>query len=106
MDDQLARELKDAGFPQTDKRCSDCIKNGSSSCTVCEDVVDAVPTLSELIEACGGGFESMRRMFDGEVTLGWEAWSANLDVFRRMFHGEGATPEEAVARLWLALQKK
>jgi hypothetical protein len=63
------------------------------------------PTLSELIAECGDGFESVRRMFDGGRTLGWEAWSANLDLFNRMFHGEGPSPEEAVARLWLALNK-
>ena len=98
---KLAKELKDAGFPQKgdlmwekdidfpihhnyDKGCY-CPKcQGEDFCII--------PTLSELIDACGEKFRGLQKgMFD---------WLAE---------GEKAvesakTPEEAVAKLWLKLK--
>jgi hypothetical protein len=54
-----------------------------------------VPTLEELIEACGSGFELERLDLQTKPT----AWMAKTSFGR----GEGSTPLEAVARLWLAL---
>src|SRR3990167_4174878 len=64
------------------------------------------PSLSELIKACGDGFRMLERH---PVTGLWlthkshdiEVWS--MQVGKELKYG---TPEEAVARLWLALQRK
>lgn len=58
------------------------------------------PTLSELIEACGISFFDLRRYVD-KNSLVWAAsgiksWG-NYEI--------GSTPEEAVANLWLELNK-
>jgi hypothetical protein len=54
-----------------------------------------VPTLEELIEACGMNFGSLNRQHDGRPA------SANYD--QSCF---AETPTAAVASLWLALQKR
>lgn len=61
-----------------------------------------IPTLSELIEACGDGFYAMdRRVNDGEIE-----WRCNPDDHPTMggpADSYGKTPEEAVCRLWICL---
>jgi hypothetical protein len=57
-----------------------------------------VPTLSELIEACGPKFHYLTLR---QNQLPWMAWARDGKK-----NGEGPTPEEAVARLWLALSAK
>lgn len=102
MDYVLAKQLKDAGFPQaetlfffnTDKqriiRLFSNVKYDDQEC--------ASPSLEELIEACGQG------RFQLECIEGnWLATKAKDDVIH---FGEGLTPTEAVARLWLALNAK
>lgn len=54
-----------------------------------------MPTLSELIEACGHNFWILQR---DPIT---DTFVASFDDYNE----EGKTPEEAVARLWLALNK-
>ncbi len=104
MNYSLAKELKEAGFPQE-------IKDGSFywTCTIVmrrfcwggegedkpygEYALD--PTLEELIEACG---EDINR-----ITQWAKEWGAYSDTKR--IGATGTTPTEAVARLWLALTK-
>lgn len=121
MDYELAKELKDAGFPQGrvdivgNHRIfpnSDHLGYGQKVDDVCY-----LPTLSELIEAC-------------EPAKADEFWvGTHIDVWEAIlnYHGyfdyptkfkddegfasvelkeEGATPDVAVAKLWLALNKK
>ncbi len=101
MEYLLAKELKDAGFPM--------IACGDKGCPFrnieINDVGYHTPTLSELIEACGEGFGSLDSYKARKRTGEWRA------QLKREFWivGKGAvcyglTPEEAVARLWLALQ--
>ena len=79
MNDELARELKDAGFPQ------ERFAKGRFS----------VPTLEALIEACGTGFDALSR----EEPDRWVA-----DPSDGMGYScSGSTPAEAVARLWLSI---
>lgn len=99
MNYELAKELKDAGFPQDG--------DGLRYCEECPEheihfldhglVYVLAPTLSELIEACGGKFTGLTRDDDGVF-----AAHSRIDIYTEL----GATPEEAVARLWLALNKK
>ncbi len=84
MNYELAKQLKDAGFPQ-----DECCVHGKSG----HDHVFE-PSLSELIEACGDEFHGLWRVMDE-----WFAKDARgLEI-------KGSTPEEAVAKLWLALNK-
>ena len=98
MNYKLAKELKDAGFPV-------------------EWFIFSwrYPTLSELIEACGDEFLELLKGYRTAKDypfVGWKAWSTSEAAKKRdndddgYIAGRGKTPEEAVARLWLALNKK
>lgn len=84
---ELAKQLKDAGFPHS-KYWQ--IINGNMWCDDSE-----APTLSELIEACGDGFGYLEKNF---------SWWAR-DSEEQFLECRGKTPEEAVAKLWLTLNK-
>lgn len=62
---------------------------------------ESYPDLKELIEACGDGFKNLCR--DGKY---WWA-NASFRIDNNDIQGwKSSTPEEAVANLWLALNKK
>ncbi len=84
---ELARKLKDGGFEY-------------DWCKDIEECYEAeYPTLSELIEACGLPFG-----LDCNVKGYWYARQAHhSESIHTDFH---PTPEEAVANLWLELNKK
>lgn len=96
---ELAKELKEAGFPQgttsSDTHYTFLDADGNP-CNAFGREAAYVPTLSELIEACGDSFVRIRRHSSDH----WEVWGygVNEDFI-------GTTPLEAVARLWLALNK-
>lgn len=61
-----------------------------------------IPTLSELIEACGPKFKLLIK-----APKNWEAHGFSSKNFGLpILIAEGKTPEEAVAKLWLELNKK
>jgi hypothetical protein len=103
MNYALAKELKDAGFPESDAGRT----RHHPECDIDRPQKDCLgygyqPTLSELIEACGEQFERLERDTESTEPNGvyWTAYAHSQD------HGEfGSTPEEAVVRLWLALKK-
>ena len=112
MDYALAKELKDAGFPQDRSPwvyyvCQTSghkphsllkIRNGLIGYKP-EEVLGwiAAPTLEELIEACGG-----KNM---DITSDFESrWHAHSYTYVKS--GDGHSPTEAVARLWLARNKR
>lgn len=114
MDYELAKKLKDTGFPQTNwdniccqhrysrypKTIDEEIAHRLNS-DECEVVV--FPTLSELIEACGDGFEWL-----GQTNRGHFCAKGTIKDKTELFMHEHIgydTPEEAVANLWLALNK-
>ena len=92
MDYELAKSLMDAGFPQIGKGSS--IGSPNKLVWRSGDRV-YVPTLEELIEACGRNFGSLDRQHDG--------WLASANYDQSCF---AETPAGAVAHLWLALQKR
>ena len=110
---ELAKELKDARFPQNHWPTYYKLggKYEDANCSVVDkknDVAD--PALSELVEACGEDFNDLQRLNDTESSAlnwsqngGWEAGSRE-DRSEYVFQ-YGKTPEEAVAKLWLALNK-
>lgn len=102
MDYELAKQLKNAGFP------FDWIEydiDGINQITK--------PTLSQLIEACGDDFAELVRInypkgnifYQAYPTDEWFDKSKNDCVRDCCGYETGDTPEEAVARLWLELHK-
>lgn len=116
MNYELAKSLKDAGFPQLHKAGNHLddpnAPEGEEPISVYE------PTFSELIEACGDEFSVLANNKDG-----WRACS-NTTTGRMQPHiinsdnkvlsysdellavNGCVSPEEAVAKLWLALHRK
>ncbi len=135
---ELAKQLKDAGFPQPEKEFDNweswTIKHtyGQAYITWKEDQEPQVirvfpgmtcvkenvyiPTLSELIAACGSGLKALLppNTFDDFVIDKWGAVSkiGIINFYKKPYEFScndiliGNTPEEAVANLWLALNKK
>jgi len=114
MNYELAKKLKDAGFPQDNITMSregkDISYVDSGKCTR-EDYSTLVsaeytkkedkcylPTLEELIDACGMDFDNLERSRP--------TWTAHGGKTYLTLHKEGKTPSEAVANLYLALNKK
>lgn len=117
MNYELAKQLKDTGFPQKGKGELTLFMNfmdGTFKATVNdgEGTVDSerliyIPTLSELIiEACGYGVFTLVRNYVGLTTIWTSGIVRNSIVENREVMVTGSTPEEAVARLWLAINKK
>ena len=94
---EKCKELKDAGFPQATVGWGYLDKTDVAKFIVMSDgpILCICPTLEELIEACGRKFRKLVRWSD---TLS-EAYS------RTGYVCEGEAPVEAVANLWLALNK-
>src|SRR4051812_41726204 len=66
MNYELAKKLKDAGFPQeAGSPILVCTGFSEENGFESKDVTIKYPTLSELIEACGGKFKSLE-VFAGE----------------------------------------
>lgn len=126
---ELAKQLKDAGFPQKENTVKPvtsreswaaiekAFKEGRAITVSTYDLY--IPTLFELIEACEP-IKADSFFLDTQSISGWRCgysyvgyfsgWPShprdkdgvvNIDEI-----GHGSTPEEAVAHLWLALNKK
>jgi len=97
VDYQLAHDLRDAGFPQIGRGT----QIGPSDKLVWR-AGDRVymPTLSELIEACGKRFWMLEAC---DLEAG--NWHASGYAAAKIEDAYGSSPDEAVARLWLALNK-
>lgn len=103
MTHELARRLKEAGFPQVYKygKLYYNSQKGfipASFALQNERMVDGdlrFPDLNELVEACGARFWNLAQLSDNKT---WVVHSVYPD------HREtGFTPEEALAKLWIAL---
>lgn len=93
MNYETAKELEEKGF-HIKKRC------------FCEDKVcvhQNYPTLEELIEACGENFAWLHQSVKSKV---WDAQDFIYDEEEGPHGGQGNTPTEAVARLWLSLNPR
>jgi hypothetical protein len=114
MNIELAQELKEAGYPQ-DLNMFYWIARPGRNYSVIYGIPTgqekpripkgtefyASPMLSDLIAACGNGFEGLSKLDE----LQWLAIS-KVELPDKSPGRIGATPEEAVARLWLALNEK
>lgn len=106
---ELVKQLKDAGYrfkpmSQADAQVSE-LRARQIDFGEYKEYIRYVlsPTLSELVEACGEGFGLLLRTTK-------ENWCAGNSCDQhgeiRVPRGFGSTPEEAVAKLWLELNKK
>lgn len=96
MEYELVKQLKDAGFPVKEAKTLEEMEKSYDGWLI-------PPTLSELIEACGEDFNLLIRVPDNT----WEAGQGFNHVFKeKQIGASGSTPEEAVAKLWLQLNKK
>lgn len=103
---ELAKKLNGAGFPQGDElvcKCyflSDGEKGSAKSVFDCKTERVYVPKLEELIYECGANINfNLSDNWSDIDFLGWEAYGDGHT-------GYGYTPNEAVANLWLAINKK
>jgi hypothetical protein len=85
MSYELAKQLKDAGYPFVRGENYHTMRHG--------EVELPFPMLRELILKCGDEFGALIK-----IPSGWRATCAVSSL-----ETEGKYPEEAVARLWLAL---
>ncbi len=100
MNYELAKQLKDAGFPQKRRAW---YYSDEETTMYCDHVFDGLimkPSLSELIEACIGEYWFTLAELKPHA---WRAEGRTLDL--KTLRGKGKTPEEAVAKLWLELNK-
>lgn len=96
MDYELANQLKDAGFPLYDGR--DVGMDRETVCGYGEPQCLVLPTLEELIEACGRMFWALHKYDDKFLAVGCDTVNTHKE--------HGRTPKEAVARLWLELPSR
>lgn len=105
---ELAKQLKDAGFPYRPKTDGESITfvygelDFSKAEPDCGKIGEGyiIPTFSELIQACGEThFELERDWFNGR-----DKWRALMWKDGNVLSGFGSTLDEAVAKLWLALR--
>jgi hypothetical protein len=98
MNYDTAKKLKEAGFPQTGSVIVSPMVRGYPA----KPPYDVTyPTLSELIEAC--------KMFTLRLSIEQHSNDWRAGIYAEKDKGTfccGSTPEEAVASLWLALNKK
>ncbi len=108
---ELVKRLKYAGFPQyhdgTGNWIDDETGMGSPEMFLSSSQKDFdlrkcsyVPSLAELIKACGDQFSHLSR-YELEDNIIWAAFQRTSEIA-----GKGKTPEEAVALLWLVLNEK
>lgn len=98
---ELAKELKEAGYPQREPNSPEPHDRYCGyGLGFCFDDGVYCPSLSELIVACGDGFYSLIYVMRNDWRCFSERDGDYIDI------ADGKTPEEAVARLYLALHKK
>jgi len=123
---KLALQLKKAGFPQArkgmilDRTINSGKQHGHEGDINSYEYQKLknecfIPSLSELIEACEGRITSLEFKINGVVAKGVIFYGQKYadEVFTKenmqpdeYFLTTGSTPEEAVANLWLSLNKK
>ncbi len=99
---ELVKQLKDVGFVQKGKGHFEYSSEKIGDYEEWQDTLTYFPELSELIKACEDEFVSVGHSINSlrEVGVEWLALSKSLKEI------VGNSSEEAVAKLWLALNKK
>ena len=107
---ETTKKLKDKGFPVSqvmggeewkgEKVYFDGTKSESG-----KKIGFLIPTLSQLIDACGNQFAYLRAMENDWHAAGERPYDGADSPDGEHCGGDGATYEEAVANLWLDLNK-
>ena len=99
MEYELAKKIKDAGFRQRGEGILIVIKSSAIGPTTksFNNYSFYLPTLSELIKACGEDFGHLDKEGDTFVAFSVDGLGEDYN---------SPTPEEAVANLWLRLNEK
>lgn len=97
---ELTLELKNEGFPFDFK----CTEWHGEYVTGPDGDELKLPTLSELIAECGDELVSINKEV-GVAFGGKPCFTGRWHALGQPIKAKGDTPEEAVARLWLALKK-
>lgn len=109
MNYELAKQLKHAGFPQEVKKGIIWHKESGAS-QLSYDIEDIyIPTLEELIDACGEPFWWLSKYIVPDTDGSEERWKIKWIAYCFKKVGNEIpydTAIEAVAHLWLALNKK
>jgi hypothetical protein len=122
MNYKIAKELKEAGFSQEGissggksneaYELDGSIKSYDNCCCFWPDVEKEenliyIPTLSELIDACGWRFVTLGKSLHEEDWFACSGGDYKISTEENKYDilVEGNTPEETVAKLWLALNK-
>lgn len=112
MNYELAKQLKDAGFPTKRFNRYDPIFPNQEADDMNHMSVSVfkIP-LSELIEACGGDFYGVFTLYEkNRITKKWAAVhrteSSAMGGEAKETNAFGSTPDEALAKLWLEINKK
>lgn len=96
---ELAKKLKDAGFPMD--------YNLDSFSEFDKRTANISIPLEELIEACGKYFQGLRKSrLHKHWTATWRNGFAKSKRVKEGVYRSGETAIEAVANLWLALNEK
>jgi hypothetical protein len=99
MNYELAKKLKEAGFPQKESNLlNKTISVGFSTDINNPNTCFYFPTLSELIKEC--------IHFWKLTNIGTNFWEARSCFGKYECIGLGDTPEESIANLWLKLVKE
>lgn len=100
MDYELAKKLKDAGFPQRHLNNKTDF-DGDKSC------ISYVPTLSELIEVCGDSLRWIKHnIHDKKIEWMAQGCQSLTGHKGKDIRCRAETIEEAVAKLWLEIKKE
>ena len=97
---ELAKKLKDTGFVQPINPEERLPVDGIYTQMGSDGESVYKPTLSELIEACGERFGKLE--YTPEISM--NPWWAHERLKGVHMTGDGLTPEEAIANLWLAIK--
>ncbi len=97
MNYKLAKQLKNAGFPQKEGLGGYIFEDGHISIFSGFASHAINPTLEDLIDACEDRFHGLIHLPEE-----WLALSNDVVPMERL----GSTAKIAIARLWLALNKK
>lgn len=114
---ELAKRLKEAGFPYKEESYKEIYPPGvemipgnyigAGMSTVVAQGQVRLPVFTELVRACGDRLGSLHNekssAIDGNK---WWAWEDESYGEPKGKEGLGSSPEEAVAELWLALNRK
>lgn len=128
INSELAQKLKDAGFPQnyptgehnavgqkywmydkSDNDYTEITHDGCGSNALDDEQLTLIPTLSELIEECGDRFTKLKKHISKKGEISWFAGGLEPKGWWRPYRnykmGWAKTPEEAVANLYLEINK-